>query len=143
MNQYHKDQSLNINAPSITQITDLLQKYEDKLTSKRDASQVSYEKFTQDLITIESDLEKKHKEKFSRMKSSANDFIQHQKEALEMISEVTRGVYNILEKMAVKEIEKDPMQFIRRESMFLPAKNGASQGSRQMEDLVKKIKLQK
>ena len=98
-----------MNAPSITQITDLLQKYEDKLTSKRDASQVSYEKFTQDLITIESDLEKKHKEKFSRMKSSANDFIQHQKEALEMISEVTRGVYNILEKMAVKEIEKDPM----------------------------------
>jgi hypothetical protein len=43
------------------------------------------------------------------MKNSANDFIQHQKEALEMISEVTRGVYNILEKMAVKEIEKDPM----------------------------------
>lgn len=34
-----------------------------------------------------------------------------------MISEVTKGVYMILEKMAEKEIERDPLDFIRKESL--------------------------
>lgn len=34
-----------------------------------------------------------------------------------MIAEVTRGVYTLLEKMAEKEIERDPLEFIRNESL--------------------------
>lgn len=105
------------NVPSIRQITELLQKYQDSLASKIDSSQVSYEKFSTELSLIESELEKKQKEKFSKMKLSAQDFISNQRDAMEMISEVTKGVYMILEKMAEKEIERDPLDFIRKESL--------------------------
>ncbi len=33
-----------------------------------------------------------------------------------MIADVTRGIYNILENIAEKEIERDPLNFIRQES---------------------------
>jgi hypothetical protein len=36
---------------------------------------------------------------------------------MEMMSEVTKGVYMILEKIAEKEIERDPLDFIRKESL--------------------------
>ena len=36
---------------------------------------------------------------------------------MEMIAEVTRSVYTLLEKMAEKEIERDPLEFIRNESL--------------------------
>jgi hypothetical protein len=36
---------------------------------------------------------------------------------MEMISEVTKGVYTLLEKMAEKEIERDPEGFIRQETL--------------------------
>lgn len=70
------------------------------------------------MAVIESELDKKMREKFSRMKSSAHDFLQHQKEGMEMMSEVSRGVYEILEKVAADEINKDPLAFIRRESFM-------------------------
>jgi hypothetical protein len=35
---------------------------------------------------------------------------------MEMIAEVTKGVYTLLEKMAEKEIERDPLEFIRNET---------------------------
>jgi len=34
-----------------------------------------------------------------------------------MIAEVTKGVYILLEKMAEKEIERDPVEFIRNETL--------------------------
>jgi hypothetical protein len=36
---------------------------------------------------------------------------------MEMIAEVTKGVYTLLEKMAEKEMERDPLEFIRNESL--------------------------
>lgn len=44
-----------------------------------------------------------------------------------MISEVTKGVYNILEKMAEKEIERDPLDFIRKESLQVKLPDAAQQ----------------
>jgi hypothetical protein len=35
-----------------------------------------------------------------------------------MMAEVSRGVYQILEKLAAEEINKDPLAFIRRESFL-------------------------
>ena len=35
-----------------------------------------------------------------------------------MMAEVSRGVYDILEKLAAEEINKDPLGFIRRESFL-------------------------
>ena len=35
-----------------------------------------------------------------------------------MMAEVSRGVYEILEKLTVEEINKDPLGFIRRESFL-------------------------
>lgn len=103
---------------SISQITELLLKYEERLKSKREESQVAYEKFTSDMIVIESELDKKMKEKFGRMKTSAHGFLKSQKEGIDMMAEVSRGVYNILEKLAAEEISKDPLGFIRRESFL-------------------------
>lgn len=107
----------SIQQPSIRQIAELLQRYEDKLNAKIEASQDTYQKFASDLAIIESELEKKHKDKVGRLKTSAQEFIGNQKEAMEMISEVNKGVYQILEKMAEKEIERDPINFIRKESL--------------------------
>ena len=51
------------------------------------------------------------------MKNSAQEFVVQQKEVMEMMSEMTRNVYSILENMAQKEIEDDPLAYIRRESL--------------------------
>ena len=61
----------NQNEPTISQISDLLNKYEERLKSKRDESQLAYEKFSSELLVLESDLDKKQKEKFSKMKNFA------------------------------------------------------------------------
>lgn len=104
--------------PSISQITELLMKYEERLKSKKEESSIAYEKFTSDMAIIEKDLDKKTKEKFKHMKSSAHGFLKSQKEGMEMMAEVSRGVYDILEKLAAEEISKDPVAFIRRESFL-------------------------
>lgn len=70
------------------------------------------------MLLLEDELEKKHKEKFSKMKHSSQEFLQHQKEAMEMIAKVTRSIYTILENIAEREIEKDPIGFIREQSML-------------------------
>jgi len=70
------------------------------------------------MLLLEDELEKKHKEKFSKMKQSSQEFLQHQKEAMEMIAKVTRSIYTILENIAEREIEKDPIGFIREQSML-------------------------
>jgi len=43
--------------------------------------------------SLESELEKKYRERFTRMKASSEAFLQHQKEAMEMIAKVTRSIY--------------------------------------------------
>ena len=35
-----------------------------------------------------------------------------------MMAEVSRGVYDILEKLAADQISKDPLEFLRRESVL-------------------------
>lgn len=48
-----------------------------------------------------------------------------QREALEMMAEITKGIFSVLEKMAQNEIEKDPVKFIRKESLMMK-KDGIS-----------------
>jgi hypothetical protein len=74
--------------------------------------------------SLESELEKKYKERFTRMKASSEAFLQHQREAMEMIAKVTRSIYQILENIAEREIERDPIGFIKQESMLQPAYQG-------------------
>jgi hypothetical protein len=93
-------------------------KYEERLKTKREESKIAYEKFSSDIAVIESDLDKKMKEKFQRMKTSAQEFLNSQKEGIDMMAEVSRGVYEVLEKLAAEEINKDPLAFIRRESFL-------------------------
>jgi hypothetical protein len=50
-------------------------KYEERLKNKREDSKIAYEKFSSDIAVIESDLDKKMKEKFQRMKTSAQEFL--------------------------------------------------------------------
>ena len=49
---------------------------------------------------MESEVDKKHRERYQKMKAHAKDFLHHQSEGMEMMAEVSRGVYEILEKMA-------------------------------------------
>jgi hypothetical protein len=98
-----------------------LLKYEDRLKGKKEESAKAYEKFTSDMAVIESELDKKMREKFKVIKNSAHGFLKSQKEGIEMMAEVSRGVYEILEKLAAEEINKDPVGFLRRESFL---KNG-------------------
>jgi hypothetical protein len=65
------------------------------------------------MLSLEVELEKKHKDKFGRMKQSAEEFLKYQKEAMKMIAKVTRSIYQILETIAEREIEKDPIAHIR------------------------------
>ena len=39
---------------------------------------------------------------------------------MEMIAKVTRSIYQILENIAERQIEKDPIAFIREESFLKP-----------------------
>ena len=72
------------------------------------------------MLSLEDVLEKKHKDKFSRMKGSSQEFLKHQKDAMEMIAKVTRSIYQILENIAEKEIEKDPIAYIKEQSFLTP-----------------------
>jgi peptide subunit release factor RF-3 len=81
-------------------VTDLLLKYEERLKAKREESQVAYERFTSELFAMESEVDKKHRDRYQKMKAHAKDFLHHQSEGMEMMAEVSRGVYEILEKMA-------------------------------------------
>jgi hypothetical protein len=72
------------------------------------------------MSALESDLEKKYRDRFTKMKASSGEFLQHQREAMEMITKVTRSIYNILEKIAEREIEKDPIGFMKQESFLNP-----------------------
>ena len=83
-------------------MTDLLLKYEERLKAKREESQVAYERFTSELFAMESEVDKKHRERYQKMKAHAKDFLHHQSEGMEMMAEVSRGVYEILEKMAAE-----------------------------------------
>ena len=106
-------------------------KYEERLKTKREESKIAYEKFSSDIAVIESDLDKKMRDKFQRMKTSAHDFLISQKEGIDMMAEVSRGVYEVLEKLAAEEINKDPLAFIRRESFLKGAPSQARGASSQ------------
>lgn len=86
--------------PTISLINEKLQNYESRLAEKIDYSQIAYEKFSSDLSTIESTLERKDKEKFGKLKGSAKEFISFQKDAMEVMADITRGIYSILENIA-------------------------------------------
>jgi len=45
------------------------------------------------MLSLEVELEKKHKDKFGRMKQSAEEFLKYQKESMKMIAKVTRSIY--------------------------------------------------
>lgn len=70
------------------------------------------------MLSLESELEKKHREKFGRMKSLSEEFMKHQREAMEMMAKASRSMYTILEKVAEREIENDPIGFMREESFI-------------------------
>ena len=100
-------------SPTLSQINDVLIEHERLLHKKIDLSQEVYERYSQDMLALEAELEKKHKDKFGRMKQSSEEFLTHQKDAMEMIAKVTRSIYQILETIAEREIEKDPVAHIR------------------------------
>jgi peptide subunit release factor RF-3 len=58
-------------------VTDLLLKYEERLKAKREESQVSYERFTSELFAMESEVDKKHRDRYQKMKAHAKDFLHH------------------------------------------------------------------
>ena len=71
------------------------------------------------MLSLEQDLvEKKHKDKLSKLKVTAAEFLAYQKDAMELVQEVTKGIYQIMETIAEREIAKDPIAFIREESML-------------------------
>jgi hypothetical protein len=46
------------------------------------------------MISLEQDLvEKKHKDKLSKLKVTAAEFLAHQKDAMELVQKVTKGIY--------------------------------------------------
>jgi hypothetical protein len=71
---------------------------------------------------LETELEKKYRERFTRMKASSETFHKQQREAMEMIGKLTKTMYTILENMAEREIERDPINFIMEESFLKPEK---------------------
>ncbi len=62
------------------------------------------------------------------MKQSAMEFLQHQKDAMSMIAKVTRSIYQILETIAEREIERDPIAHIREQSFIQPVMNKNRKG---------------
>ena len=61
----------------------------------------------------------------ANVKSLANDFLSKQKDSMEQMSRITDEMHKILEKMARKEIEKDPVRFIRKESLSVKGATGS------------------
>ena len=64
-------------SPTLSQINDLLLEHENMLHAKIGQSQESYERYSQDMSSLESELEKKYRERFTKMKNSSEAFLQH------------------------------------------------------------------
>jgi hypothetical protein len=64
----------------------MLQSHEDSIQKKIDQAREVYERYSKDMVSLEQDLvEKRHKEKLSKLKASAAEFLVHQQEAMEMV----------------------------------------------------------
>lgn len=69
------------------------------------------------------EFEKKHKDKLAKLKESADNFTKKQEGALILMSKTHKNLFTIIESIAAKEMEKDPIDYIRRESAMIPDKN--------------------
>ena len=129
--QYHKKGQ---QTPTLNQISDMLLSHEGQIQAKIDQAREVYETYSKDMASLEQDLvEKRHKEKLSKLKASAAEFLAHQQEAMEMVQKITKGIYKVLENIAEREIEKDPIAFIREESMLQPSGGIKEEGSPEAE----------
>ena len=85
-----------------------------------DESNSAFEKYSQDMTTLEEKIEKKNMPYFTKTKTSSETFLKHMREAMEMISKITQTMYDILESVTEREIERDPVSFILEESFRRP-----------------------
>ena len=84
-----------------------------------DQSQACYEKYSQSSIALEGELTSKgQKRAYQRQQESSKEFFDNQREALKSVADLTENIYGILEKIARREIEKDPVAFIRENSFI-------------------------
>ena len=113
-------ESLKLQKPTINQMADILQRHEQELHWKMDESNSAFEKYSQDMTTLEEKIEKKNMPYFTKTKTSSETFLKHMREAMEMISKITQTMYDILESITEKEIERDPVGFILEESFRRP-----------------------
>lgn len=80
-------------------------------------SSQSYNLFIKDMHKMEQELEgKKNKERFGKLKESSETFTQQHEQAIVMLQRTTKSLFGIVEDIAEKEIERDPLEFIRKES---------------------------
>ncbi|CDW78464.1 oxysterol-binding protein [Stylonychia lemnae] len=103
---------------TLNQISDILQKQDYKLQSTLGESSRSHLSFLRDLKSLEQELEsKKHKEKLQKIYEVAKTYQDQYMKAFEFMTQTNKNLHRILEEIAEKEIERNPIEFIRKENM--------------------------
>ena len=63
----------------------------------------------------------KHKSHFQKLAEQTSQFSASTNTMFEMISQINQNLYKIVEGVAEKAIEKDPLEFIKKESFIVPS----------------------
>ena len=105
---------------TMDQISDMLKSQDSHLNQAIEDSLNAYTQFVSDMERLSNDPEiKKHKDKLSSLKDAAKNYQKKQSSVFELVHKTNKSLYRIVEQIAEKEIEKDPVEFMKRESINL------------------------
>lgn len=72
-----------------------------------------------ELTKLESEVDgKKLKDRLSKIKEVSDGFIQQQEEAFMILARTNKNLFDVVERIAEKEMTRDPVNFIRTESIM-------------------------
>ena len=76
--------------------------------------------FVSDVEKLNNDPDiKKYKDKLTTLKDAAKNYQKKQSSVFELVHKTNKSLYRIVEQIAEKEIERDPVEFMKRESINL------------------------
>eukprot|EP00347_Sterkiella_histriomuscorum_P008454 403345039 len=104
---------------TLNQISDILQKQDTKLQSTLGESSRTYLTFVRDLKQLEQELtNKNHKDRMQRILDAAKAYQDQYHKAFEFMNSTNKNLHRILEEIAEKEIERNPIEFIKKEAFL-------------------------
>lgn len=102
---------------TLNQISDSLLLYKDQVGIRVSTQEDAFKMFKLELLKLSDQLKNNvQKDQIVQILKAASDWQDQQKKAFEFLTETSKSLYVMVEQIAEKEIQKDPIEFIKRET---------------------------